>query len=379
MDFNFTEEQSILRGALQSFLEDRYAFEARQAAVNSPPGWRPQIWQAFAHELGILGAALPESAGGLGGGPIENMVVMEELGGAIVIEPYLETVVVCGGLLKHSGWAGADAELARIIAGEGVYALAAGEPQSRHDLADVSASARQSGSGWVIDGRKAVVHAAPWADKLLVTARTGGDRRERKGVALFVVDKAAKGVITRDYPTVDGARASEVLFDKVQVGPHALVKAEASDLLDLVSDEAACAVCAEAVGAMRKLLADTVDYAKQRVQFGKPIGSFQVIQHRLVDMYLVLEQAVSMTYYGTLMLGAPAAERAAAVSAAKATVGKACQKVGQEAIQIHGGIGMTNELRVGWYFKRTTLIEGLYGTTDDHLARYQRLAVQQAA
>ncbi len=379
MDFNFTEEQSILRSALQSFLEDRYGFEARQAAMNSPEGWRPQIWQAFAHELGILGAALPEAAGGLGGGPVENMVVMEELGGAIVIEPYLETAVVCGGLLKHSGWAGANAELARIVSGEGIYALAAGEPQSRWDLADVATSARRSGAGWVIDGRKAVVNAAPWADRLLVTARTSGERRDRRGIALFLVDKAARGITTRDYPTVDGRRASEILFDKVEVGADALVGDEASDLLDLVSDEAACAVCAEAIGAMRKLLADTVEYAKTRVQFGRPIGTFQVLQHRMVDMYLILEQAVSMTYYGALMLDAPADERAKAVSAAKSFVGKACHKVGQEAIQIHGGIGMTNELRVGWYFKRTTLIESLFGTTDDHLARYQKLAVQQAA
>jgi alkylation response protein AidB-like acyl-CoA dehydrogenase len=381
MDFNFTEEQSILRSSLQGFLEDRYGFEARQKAMNAPEGWRPAIWKAFAEELGILGAPIPEDAGGLGGGPVENMVVMEELGGALVIEPYLETVVVAAGLLKHSGWAGAKAALGRIAAGEAIYVLASLEPQSRWDVADVATTARKGGAGWVIDGRKAVVHSAPFADKLLVTARVSGGRRDRSGVAVFEVDKAARGVVTRDYPTVDGRRASEIQFDKVEVGSDALVadESKALALLELVNDEAACAVCAEAIGVMRKLLADTIDYSRQRVQFGRPIGSFQVLQHRMVDMYLTLEQAISMTYYGTLMLGAPAEERAKAVSAAKAAIGKACHAVGQEAIQIHGGIGMTNELRVGWYFKRATVIEGLYGSTDDHLARYQRLGVQQAA
>jgi alkylation response protein AidB-like acyl-CoA dehydrogenase len=381
MDFDFTEEQTLLRDSLSSFLRDRYDFDARQKAMNSASGWRPEIWSAFANELGILGASLPEDAGGLGGGPVENMVVMEELGQALVMEPYLETVVIAGGLLKRSGWAGAKDELAKIASGERIWALASIEPSSRYDLADVQTSARKSGSGWVIDGRKAVVHASPWADRLLVTARVSGSRKDRSGVAFFAVDKAAKGLVSRDYPTVDGRRASELLFDKVEVGPEALVAGapEALPLLERVTDEAICAVCAEAVGVMRRLLADTIEYAKQRVQFGRPISTFQVLQHHMVDMYLILEQAVSTTYYGTLMLDAPAEERAKAVSAAKAFIGKACHKVGQEAIQIHGGIGMTNELRVGWYFKRATVIEGLYGSTDDHLARYQRLSLEEAA
>jgi alkylation response protein AidB-like acyl-CoA dehydrogenase len=381
MDFSFTEEQSILRDTLASFLRDRYAFEARQAAIRSDSGWRQEIWAAFANELGILGAPLPEDAGGLGGGPVETMVVMEELGGAIVVEPYLETVVLAGGLLKRSGWAGAGEALAKIVAGEEVWAVASTEPQSRYDLADAQTMARRSDAGWVIEGRKAVVHAAPWAGKLLVTARVSGSRRDRSGVALFAVDKAAKGLVSRDYPTVDGRRASEILFDKVELGPEALVadKGAAMDLMERVTDEAICAVCSEGIGLMRKLLADTVEYAKQRVQFGRPIASFQVLQHRMVDMYLILEQAVSMTCYGALMLDAPAPERAKAVSAAKAFVGKALRQVGQEAIQIHGGIGMTDELRVGWLFKRATVIEGLYGSTDDHLARYEKLSVDEAA
>jgi alkylation response protein AidB-like acyl-CoA dehydrogenase len=380
MDFNFTEEQSILRSALQSFLQDRYAFEARQKAMDSPEGWRREIWSAFAHELGILGAPLPEDAGGLGGGPVETMVVMEELGQALVIEPYLETVVLAGGLIRRSGWAGANEALGRIISGDAVYAVATTEPQSRHELSDVQATARKSGSGWVIDGRKAVVHAAPWADRLLVSARTGGSRRERHGVVLLEVDMAAKGVLTRDYPTVDGRRASEIQFDKVEVGADALVAGEgqAIEMLERSTDEAICAVSAEAIGVMRKLLADTLDYSRQRVQFGRPISTFQVLQHRMVDMYLTLEQAVSMTCYGSLMLDEPE-ERAKAVSAAKAFIGRACRQVGQEAIQIHGGIGMTNELRVGWYFKRATVIEGLYGSTDEHLARFQRLSLEEAA
>jgi alkylation response protein AidB-like acyl-CoA dehydrogenase len=299
------------------------------------------------------------------------MVMMEQLGAAIFIEPYLESVVLAGALLKHSGWDQANDWLTKIGIGEAVFAFAQAEPQSRFDLHDVGTTAKKSGDGWKVDGRKAVVHAAPWASHLLVTARTSGGPRERTGVSLFLVEKAAAGVTTRDYPTVDGRRASEVQFD----GAAAELAAEdAIELIERGVDEAIAAACAEAIGVMRRMHRDTMDYARQRKQFGRPIADFQVLQHRMVDMFTAVEEAVSMTYYATLMLDAEPAARGRAVSAAKVQVGKALRHVGQEAVQIHGGIGMTNELALGWYFKRGTVLESLYGDVDHHLERFQRLS-----
>ena len=368
MDFSLSEEQRMLADLVSSWLQDNYGFEARQAAMDSPEGWRPEVWQALARELGVLGASLPEEAGGLGGGAVENMVVMEQLGGAIFIEPYLESVVLAGALLKHSGWPQANDWLARVGSGEAAFAFAQAEPQSRFDLHDVGTTAKKDGAGWSLDGRKAVVHAAPWATHLLVTARSSGGPRDRDGVSLFLVDKASRGVATRDYPTVDGRRASEIQFDATVAE---LVAEEAMQLIERGVDEAIAAACAEAVGVMRRMHKDTMDYARQRRQFGRPIADFQVLQHRMVDMFTAVEEAVSMTYFATLMLDAEPRARARAVSAAKVQVGKALRHVGQEAIQIHGGIGMTNELALGWYFKRGTVLESLYGDVDHHLARFQ--------
>jgi alkylation response protein AidB-like acyl-CoA dehydrogenase len=370
MDFSLSEEQRMLGDLVSSYLQDNYGFEARQAAMDSAEGWRPDVWRALATELGVLGASLPEAAGGLGGGAVENMVMMEQLGGAIFIEPYLESVVLAGALLKNSNWDPANDWLTRIGTGEAVFAFAQAEPQSRFDLHDVGTAAKKAGDGWTLDGRKAVVHAAPWATHLLVTARTSGGPRDRAGVSLFLVEKAANGVTTRDYPTVDGRRASEIQFDGA---PAELIAEDAIGLIERGVDEAIAAACAEAVGVMRRMHRDTMDYARQRKQFGRPIADFQVLQHRMVDMFTAVEEAVSMTYYANLMLDAEPEARGRAVSAAKVQVGKALRHVGQEAVQIHGGIGMTNELALGWYFKRGTVLESLYGDVDHHLARFQRL------
>ena len=370
MDFSLSEEQRMLGDLVFSYLQDNYGFETRQAVMDSAEGWRPQVWQALATELGVLGASLPEDAGGLGGGAVENMVVMEQLGGAIFIEPYLESVVLAGALLKHSGWDQASDRLTKIGTGEAVFAFAQAEPQSRFDLHDVGTAAKKPGDGWSLDGRKAVVHAAPWATHLLVTARTSGGPRDREGVSLFLVGKAAAGVTTRDYPTVDGRRASEIQFDGAAAE---LIAEDAIELIERGVDEAIASACAEAVGVMRRMHRDTMDYARQRKQFGRPIADFQVLQHRMVDMFTAVEEAVSMTYYATLMLDAEPPARGRAVSAAKVQVGTALRHVGQEAVQIHGGIGMTNELALGWYFKRGTVLESLWGDVDHHLERFQRL------
>jgi hypothetical protein len=380
MDFNFTEEQSMLRDTVASFLQDKYDFETRRKIVASESGWRQDYWSAFANELGILGAPFSEELGGLGGGAIENMIVMEEFGKALVVEPYLGTVVIGGGFLKHSGYSAASDVIANIIGGETVIAFAYAEPQGRYNWANLKTTARKEGAGYVLNGHKAVVVGAPWATHLIVTARTGGAQSEANGVSVFLVEKNSPGIVTRDYPTVDGQRASEVYFENVSVPASALIGQEGAGLplVEKVIDEATAALCAEAVGCMRKLHEGTLDYARQRKQFGQPIANFQVLQHRMVDMFINLEQSVSMTYMATIKSDHDA-ERAKAVSAAKVQVGKACKFVGQQAIQIHGGMGMTDELSIGHYFKRATMIESLFGSVDHHLRRYEALSFDKAA
>ena len=288
MDFSFTEEQSMLRDTVASYLQDRYDFETRRKAVASESGWRPEVWKAFAEELGILGAPFSEDHGGLGGGPTENMIVMEEFGKALVVEPYLSTVVIGGGFMKHSAHPWASGVIGRIIEGKAVIAFAYAEPQGRYNLADLTTTAKKDGSGYVINGHKAVVIGAPWATHLIVTARTGGSQREAGGVSVFILDKTTKGITTRDYPTVDGSRASEVQFDNVSVPADALIGGEGAGLplVEKVVDEAIAALCAESIGVQRKLHEGTLDYTKQRKQFGVPIASFQVLQHRMVDMFM---------------------------------------------------------------------------------------------
>jgi len=376
VDFSFTEEQSMLRDTVASYLQDKYDFEARRAAIKSESGWRPEVWKAFAEELGILGAPFSEDQGGLGGGATENMIVMEEFGKALVVEPYLGTVVIGGGFMKHAAFDGAADVIGKIIDGSAVIAFAYAEPQGRYNLADLKTTARKDGSAHVLNGQKAVVIGAPWATHLIVTARTGGAQRDAGGVGVFLVEKGAKGLTTRDYPTVDGQRASEVYFENT---PALLIADDALALVEKVVDEATAAVCAEAVGVQRKLHEGTLDYTKQRKQFGVPIASFQVLQHRMVDMFMALEQSVSMTYMATVKLAESDHERAKAVSSAKVQVGRANKFIGQSAIQLFGGMGMTDEMFIGHYFKRATMIEGQFGSVDHHLKRYEDLSFSKAA
>ena len=375
MDFNTTDEQTMLREMVSRYFADTYSFDNRMKTVHGGKGWNPAVWQTMAEELGILGAPFSEAHGGLGGGAIENMIVMEEIGRALVIEPYLPTVVIAGGALKATGGALADAVIPQIIAGKAVVAFAYAEPQGRYDLADLRTTAKADGAGFILSGHKSVVYAAPYATHLLVTARSGGSQRDQGGVSLFLIPATLPGITRRDYPTVDGAAASEIYFENVALGAEMLVGAAgaALPLIEQIVDEATAAVCAEACGLTRVLHATTLGYAKQRKQFGKPISEFQSLQHRMVDMFMEVEQAVSITLMATLKLDTP--ERATAVSAAKSKVGKACKFVGQNAVQIHGGIGISNELAVGHYFKRSTMIESQFGSVDHHLRRYERLAI----
>ena len=289
-------------------------------------------------------------------------------------------MVIGGGFLKHSGHAGAADLIGGIIEGRNIFAFASGEPQSRYNLAAVSTTAKKDGAGWVLNGHKAVVIGAPFATHLIVTARTAGGERDAQGISVFLVEKGAKGVTTRDYPTVDGNRASEIYFENVSLGAGALIGAADNGLLlvEKVVDEAIAATCAEACGVLRKLHEGTLEYTKQRKQFGVPISSFQVLQHRMVDMFIQVEQSISMTYMANIKVGDDA-ERAKACAAAKVQIGKACKFVGQNAIQLHGGMGMTDEMAIGHYFKRATMIEGAFGSVDHHLARYEFLSLGAAA
>jgi alkylation response protein AidB-like acyl-CoA dehydrogenase len=371
MDFNLSNEQELLRDGLGRFLSTRYDLEKSRAAAKTGAGWQPDIWRGFADELGILGAALPEDVGGIGGGPVEVMVIAEALGHALVVEPYVDTVVVAGGLLRRAGGPAATALLEKVVAGTAILALAAAEPGSGEQWQDVSTVADRDGDEWVLSGSKIVAMSAPLATHLLITARTSG------GLSLFLVetDSTPSGIETHNYRTVDDRRAADLMFDGLRLPADALLgqDGQAWPSLTQARDEGAAAICSEAVGCMRKVLADTVEYCQQRQQFGQPIGSFQVLQHRMVDMYMELEQAVAAVYLAVLNLEAEPDARARAVSAAKATVGRAARFIGQQAVQLHGGMGMTEELAIGHYFKRLTALQFEFGSTDFHVARYAEL------
>jgi alkylation response protein AidB-like acyl-CoA dehydrogenase len=371
MDFSFTTEQEMLRESVSRYLANRYAFGDRQAAIRSAAGWRPEIWRGFAHDLGVLAAPFPEELGGLGGGPIETLIIMEEIGKALVIEPYLDTVVLGGGLLRRWHNARAQELIGAIVNGEARFAFAHLEPGVTYDLAHAQTAAKTIDGAWRLDGIKDAVIGAAFATHFIVTARTEAARQDRSGLTVFLVARDSPGVSLREYPTVDGSRAADVVL----AGAAAEMIGERDrglEILEPAVDEAIAALCAEAVGVMRRLLADTVEYAKQRKQFDAPIAANQVLQHRMVDMYIALEQAVSMTYLATLKLDRPGPERIRAVAAAKAQIAKSARFVGQAAVQIHGGMGMTNELAVSHYFKRATVIESQLGSAAYHLARIEQ-------
>jgi alkylation response protein AidB-like acyl-CoA dehydrogenase len=379
MNFDYTDEQNAIRDSLSKWAAQQYDFDKRREALKCDDAWKKN-WATFA-ELGLLAAPLPEEFGGLGGGPLDVSVVAEEFGKALIVEPYVPTVVIGGGALKYAGSAAQkDEHLNAIAGGERVIAFAQAEPKSRWSLHDVAASAKKDGAGYVLNGQKAVVIGAPQADTLLVSARTAGGQRDQKGVSLFLVPKNAKGVSTRDYPTMDGTRASEVYLENVSVGAEALLGQadNALPIIERIVDEANAAYNHEAVGAMRMMSDLTREYAKTRKQFGRAIAEFQVLQHRMVDMFMAAEESYSMALRATIKLGESDDERARAVSAAKVSIGKHGRFVGQAAVQIHGGMGVTDEMRVGHYFKRVTMLDATFGNVDYHLKRYTALSAEAA-
>jgi pimeloyl-CoA dehydrogenase small subunit len=369
MDFDLTDEQRLLKDSVDRLIADRYDFEARKKHRQETEGFSAEIWSRYA-ELGLLGLPFTESQGGFGGGPVETMIVMEAFGRGLILEPYFATVVLGGGLLRR---AASEAQQAALIPGivDGSLKLAFAhiERHSRYDLADVSTTAKRDGDGWVLSGAKSVVLHGDCADRLIVTARTAGGQRDRGGIGLFLVDARAEGVARRGYPTQDGLRAAEITLS----GARAEVLGDPAGGLPVaehVVDEAIAALCAEAVGTMASMQELTVEYLKTRKQFGRAIGEFQVLQHRAVDMLVAVEQARSMaTFAGMMATETNPLERARAMSAAKVQIGRSGRLVGQEAIQLHGGIGMTQEYKVGHYFKRMTMIDMLFGDADAHLTR----------
>jgi pimeloyl-CoA dehydrogenase small subunit len=372
MDFDLSEEQRLLKESVDGLLTDSYEFEQRKKYMKEKGGWSQAVWSRLA-EQGLLGLPFAEDDGGFGAGAVETMIVMEALGKALMLEPYLATVVIGGGFLRHGGSAAQKAaHIPSIIDGGKTFAFAQLEKNSRYDLNDVATSAKKKGDGWVIDGEKFVVINGENADTLVVTARTKGGQRDKTGIGVFLVPGNAKGIAKKTYPTQDGLHAADITFTGVEVGNNAVIgdPENALPLIERVVDEARTAMCAEAVGAMDESLKTTVEYLKTRKQFGVAIGSFQTLQHRAADMFVAVEQARSMSMFATMAADfEDAKERATAVAAAKVQIGKSLKFVGQQSIQLHGGIGMTQEAKIGHYFKRLTMIENTFGDTEYHLRR----------
>jgi pimeloyl-CoA dehydrogenase small subunit len=372
MDFEFTEEQRLLKESIDRLLADTYGFDKRKAYLAEPEGFSRALWTQYA-ELGLLGLPFPEEQGGFGGGAIEIMVVMEAFGRVLALEPYLATVVLAGTALGHAGSAAQNEALVpRIVDGSLRLAVAHGERQARYDLSDVMTTATKTASGWRLDGAKSVVVHGDSADKLIVSARTSGERDDPDGIALFLVDPKTSGVARRGYKMRDGTNAAEIALSGVDVAASDVLGEPGQGLATIkrVNEAGIAATSAEAVGAMETMLAMTVEYLKTRVQFGKPIGENQALQHRATEMMMALEQGRSLAMLAAIMVDdKDVAKRAHDLATAKVGVGQAARFVSQNAVQLHGGIGMTEEYAVGHYFRRCMVIEHGFGDTGYHLSR----------
>jgi alkylation response protein AidB-like acyl-CoA dehydrogenase len=374
MDIQLTEEQELFRSSVQRLLRDQYDFDTRRKIVATDEGWSRKHWKALA-ELGLCAAPFEESCGGLGGGPLATMIVMLEFGRNLVVEPFFETVVLAGGLIEDTGsQAQRDALLPQIMAGESIWALAWAEGRSRYDFHNIATTARRHGENYVLSGTKAAVIGAPWADKLIVSARTSGGANDRGGISLFVVDRHSSNVHLQSFRTIDGRRAAEIALMNVEVSSDQLLgtEGEGAAALEACRDRAIAALCAEAVGAMTELNAVTLEYSKTRKQFGVALGTFQVLQHRMVDMFIALEEAISLTQHLNLSLAAKVPNGSKLASGVKTKVGYAARFIAEQAIQLHGGMGMSDELNVGHYFKRIASINVQFGDPTYHLMRYAR-------
>ncbi|MCB1745023.1 MAG: acyl-CoA dehydrogenase family protein [Gammaproteobacteria bacterium] len=381
MNFELTEEQQLLKDSVQRFLRENYAFDKRRALAASEDGYSQANWQQMA-ELGWLGVGVPEQYGGLGegtpgDGAVETMVLMQGIGEGLVLEPFFATVVLGANLIRYAGSAAQCAELLpALVEGRLKLAFAYAEDQSGFDLFDVETSARADGDGWRLNGHKSVVLGAPAADRIIVSARSAGDSRDRDGIGLFLVDPKAQGVRVRGYRNNDDQIAAEVMLDDVRVEPPAVLgdPRGAFAAIEKTSDHAIAALCAEAVGCMRMVVESTNEYLKTREQFGRPIGSFQIMQHRMSNMWIALEECESLMLVATARLGnSDGIERVKTYAGAKWLIGSRAHFIGQSAVQMHGGMGMTDDMAIGHYFKRLTMLDPMFGDHRYHLRLYSEL------
>ena len=373
MDFNFSEEQNLLADSVTKFITNDYSYEVRRKHSAMAEGFDRATWNQFA-ELGWLAVPFAEEDGGIGGGSVETMIMMEAFGKGLVVEPYVPTVLLAGTALRIAGDSDQKAQyVSGIIEGSQLMSLAYLEPQSRFDLFDVKTTAGKNAQGdYVINGAKAVVLHGGSANTLVVSVRTGGEQREQSGISLLLVPTDAKGVAIRSFPTLDGHQAAEISFDNVTVPASALLGSEGDGLavLNQVADEAMVGLCAEAVGMMEKLYKETVEYAKTRKQFGVPIAVFQALQHRMVDMFTLHAECKSLLLRAVMTYSAGEADAGRNIAALKYAIATKGQKVAHEAVQLFGGMGMTDEMSVGMYLKRINVINTLFGNGDYYLQRF---------
>ena len=370
MDFDLTDDQRLLTDSVTRLLGNEYGFEQRKALLKTETGWSEKLWTQYA-ELGLLGLPIAEDFGGFGGGPVDIMLLMQAFGRHLVLEPYLATVVLGATAIKLAGSAAQQDEiLTGIASGETKLAFAHSERQARYDMTDVLTTAKPNAGGFILEGAKSVVLHGDCADRLVVSARTAGDRDDARGLSLFLVDGNASGVARRGYTLRDGTRAAEISLSGVQVGRDALLGEpdQALGTIIRVTEAGIAATGAEVIGAMETMQAMTLDYLKTRQQFGKPIGENQALQHRAAEMLVAMEQGRSMAMLAAMMVDEPdAEERARNIAMAKVGVGQAGRFVSQNAVQLHGGIGMTEEYAVGHFFRRVMVVEHMFGDTAYHL------------
>ena len=375
MDFSLSEEQQLLKDSITQFVDKDYQFDIRQKNVSSDLGYSSEFWKTFA-DLGWLGMPFSEEDGGYNGGPTDLMVIMESLGRGLVVEPYIPNVVLAGGLISRLGSSEQKSNLLpKIISGENQMSVAFSEPQSRFNLSDVITSAKKDGDNYILDGYKSVVMNGPSSNFIIIVARTSGKQLEKKGLTLFLLDPSLEGVSLRNYSNVDGSKASEVTLESVTVSSSTMLgkEGEAYSSLEEVIDLATLAISAEAIGIMEKMNEITLEYTKTREQFGETLSSFQALQHRMVDTFMAYEQTKSLLLMCAAKLTDKTKDASKSVSALKYQVGIAAKHVGEESVQLHGGMGVTDETNIGHYFKRLTTIRAIFGNTDYHLKRYSDL------
>tara|TARA_B100000927_G_scaffold291510_1_gene294103 strand:+ start:410 stop:1543 length:1134 start_codon:yes stop_codon:yes gene_type:complete len=376
MNFELSEEQKMIQQSVERFVQENYDLSNRISISSEDPGFSKEYWSSMA-ELGWLGLAFAEEEGGFGGNQIDTLVLMEQFGKGLVLEPFLANIVLGGGAIKRSNSQKLkETIIPGLIDGSLQITLAYAEEQSRFDLNDVATSATEDGEGFILNGKKSMVLNAESADKIIVVARTSGGQTEEDGISLFILDTGSEGIVMENFPTVDGLRASEISLENVKVSKEDLVgeKDKGFDILQAVANDAILALAAEAVGAMEVLYKDTVEYTQQREQFDHALSDFQVLQHRMVDMFMEYEQCKSLLFRATMETVQDPIMAQRTIHALKHLIGKSGIFVGENAVQLHGGMGVTEELRIGHFFKRLLVIDSQFGNADFHLEKFTNIS-----